>query len=339
MISIIVPVYNVEKYIGENIESVLGQTYSDWELLLINDGSLDKSLQICQRYSRKDKRIRIFDTPNKGVCAARNLGLDNANGQFITFLDSDDILEYNALETMATLMEKSGCDMVSCEVSCTIDERSSIKKVVRKNLEDEILNGENYVNAMLSGRFMVSVWAKLYRRSTIGDRRFPEDLTLGEDSFFNLLTLGESKHKCYVSNAPIYRYRILKSSISRRKGAYEMESKYVEHLYRFVCNSRNLKHVFYSKLALQLTSLILKSPKYQPFLRKNKNLEYANILRDLKDKFPGSNDSLKMYSDRNGVYYYLKLNQPQFNILYSFLPFAEAIVAFGNKLKCKLSRK
>lgn len=93
MISVIVPVYNVERYLARCIESILSQTYTDFELLLIDDGSKDKSGSICDEYALKDSRIRVFHKPNGGVSSARNVGLDNARGQWVAFCDSDDWLD------------------------------------------------------------------------------------------------------------------------------------------------------------------------------------------------------------------------------------------------------
>lgn len=98
MISIIVPVYNVEKYLDQAVKSVLGQTYPDWELLLINDGSSDGSPAVCREYEKTDRRIRVFDKENGGVSSARNVGLKEARGEWIAFLDGDDWLEENCLE-------------------------------------------------------------------------------------------------------------------------------------------------------------------------------------------------------------------------------------------------
>lgn len=100
-VSIIVPVYNVEQYLHKTIGSVCEQTYSNWELILVNDGSKDQSGSICDAYAEKNSRIRVFHTVNQGVSSARNLGIENACGKWVTFLDSDDYLNRNCLETLS----------------------------------------------------------------------------------------------------------------------------------------------------------------------------------------------------------------------------------------------
>ena len=112
LISIIVPVYNVEKYIDKCISSILQQTYPRIELLLIDDGSPDKSGIICDMYAQKDNRVRVFHKPNAGVSAARNTGINNAKGEFITFVDSDDWLEPDCIRRSLNIINKNELDLL-----------------------------------------------------------------------------------------------------------------------------------------------------------------------------------------------------------------------------------
>ena len=111
IISVIVPVYNVEQYLPRCIDSILAQTFTDFELLLIDDGSKDKSGAICDAYARKDPRIRVFHKPNGGVSSARNMGLDNAKGEWIAFVDSDDWVNEDFLANFVEI--DSGEDLLS----------------------------------------------------------------------------------------------------------------------------------------------------------------------------------------------------------------------------------
>ena len=113
-ISVIVPVYQAEALLPQCVESVLAQTFSDWELLLIDDGSRDGSPALCDGYAARDPRIRVFHKPNGGVSTARNLGLEQATGPYIAFLDADDAFEPAALETLWYLREKAGADSAGC---------------------------------------------------------------------------------------------------------------------------------------------------------------------------------------------------------------------------------
>ena len=114
-ISIIVPVYQAEKYISKCIESIVNQAYKNLEIILIDDGSTDSSGEICDRYGERDKRIVVVHTPNKGVSAARNCGLDIATGDYITFVDSDDFLDLQMYSEMIQVAEKYSCDVVMCD--------------------------------------------------------------------------------------------------------------------------------------------------------------------------------------------------------------------------------
>ena len=115
-ISIIVPVYNAEKYLEKCIESILGQTYDDWELLLINDGSVDASGKICDFYASKDERIKAFHQDNAGVSVARNYGIKESCGEFLTFVDSDDYITENHIEGLIEAMQEKSCDLSVADI-------------------------------------------------------------------------------------------------------------------------------------------------------------------------------------------------------------------------------
>ena len=116
-ISIIVPVYNAEKYLHRCVDSILAQTFTDFELLLINDGSKDNSGKICDEYAAKDPRVRVFHKENGGVSSARNMGLDNAKGEWVTFVDSDDWLVHNIYEKMLHKLVEENADLCLCDIN------------------------------------------------------------------------------------------------------------------------------------------------------------------------------------------------------------------------------
>ena len=205
LISVIVPIFNSEKYLANCIESVLNQTLSDWELLLINDGSTDSSLEICNEYSRKDPRVKVASKIRGGVSTARNFGIDISNGQYIMFLDSDDTLVDNCLEILYDEMKVSNCDIISGTSNNRI-------------LENECcLEGEECIKATLQDNpFTYSAWAKLYSRNIIGNTRFCESFRVNEDSFFVFEIL--CKKPCFKCiNKSVYNYNQTPNSISRSK--------------------------------------------------------------------------------------------------------------------------
>ena len=180
--SVIVPVYNIEKYLPRCINSILSQTYSDFELILVDDGSTDNSGLICDEYAEKDKRIRVYHKPNGGVSSARNMGIDHATGEFIVFIDSDDVADSCLLQNLA----HSDCDLVSIG----FDDYSPNNTVKKSFLEPSFsfsLDSEENILQFVSFSGYVFVWAKRYKRSIIvqNNIRFNENLEFSEDIIFN----------------------------------------------------------------------------------------------------------------------------------------------------------
>lgn len=210
-ISIIVPVYNVEKYLGQCIESVLDQTFSDFELILIDDGSNDRSVEICDKYANKDSRIRVIHKANEGVGVARNIGLDLCEGRFICFLDSDDYLEKDYLEYLYSKIEDSDYDFVSCTANF-VDENGKFIACNDYELNElEINKGNVFDIYMKSNMIEDAVWNKIYRREIFKDLRYVEGL-IYEDSEI-IIRLLKRINKALFTKAYKYNYRIRQGSI------------------------------------------------------------------------------------------------------------------------------
>lgn len=180
-VSIIMPVFNVEKYLREAVDSVRRQTFPHWELLMIDDGSTDQSGSICDDYVQMDDRIRVFHTANGGVSRARNLGIEHARGEYITFLDSDDYLREDFLETM--LKHAEGVELVIC--SARLVPEGTIRALADEvtyysSLQDTLRD----IDRLLTSYFYSAVWNKLYIREKV-TIRFDPNLSLGEDFCFN----------------------------------------------------------------------------------------------------------------------------------------------------------
>lgn len=182
LVSIIVPVYNSKDYLEQCIDSLLGQTYKNIEVILINDGSTDESASICKLYKSKDKRIVIIEQENAGAAVARNKGIDNANGTWISFCDSDDIISPFYIEKMYSEALISGSDIVSC--GYTSDGRFlQLKSKVEKENgsgSDRVIEGINehsyiYTGAMALEQNMVrqTLWGKLYKKTVFDGIRIP----------------------------------------------------------------------------------------------------------------------------------------------------------------------
>lgn len=183
-VSVIIPVYNAEKYLRKCLDSVLNQAFEDFEVLLINDGSTDKSGEICDEYALKDKRIRVFHKENGGVSSARNLGLDNAKGEWITFVDSDDRVQKSYLLNF-TLNIEFGIDLIVGGF-VKIDENDNLIKGELKleNITFSTNNEDVLINHTL---FNIGFpWAKLFKREIIATNNisFPVEVKMYEDSLF-----------------------------------------------------------------------------------------------------------------------------------------------------------
>ncbi|MEG0408266.1 MAG: glycosyltransferase family 2 protein [Bacilli bacterium] len=205
LISIIVPIYNCERFIDKCIKSILNQTYNNIEIILIDDFSNDNSYNICQLYAYQDKRIKLVKNITKGVSNARNYGVSISNAKNIMFVDSDDWLDLNCCEYLLFLKEKYCCDFVAC--SYYINDSYSIKKEKILLLEnDKIL--ENYFSR---SNIMTCVWNKLYDKKIINNIKFNSNYIMGEDVLFTCNIIANSK-KIVCTNIPKYHYNVLNSN-------------------------------------------------------------------------------------------------------------------------------
>ncbi len=220
LVSIIVPVYNAEKYLNRCIDSILSQTMTDFELLLIDDGSKDNSGRICDEYAEKDARVRVFHKPNGGVSSARNLGLDNAKGKWITFVDADDRCSCNYLEHLLSKVDDTDL-IISYAVICdSTGEKAEVYPEYR-------VNATNFERLFVDSdmHWHTSPWAKLYRASIIYENslRFNEMMHIGEDADF-LFSFMLITDKIYVSSDTDYYYTCdVSGSLTKRINTIDSE--------------------------------------------------------------------------------------------------------------------
>ena len=188
-VSIIVPVYKAEKYLHRCIDSILSQTFTDWECILVDDGSPDRSGAICDEYAQKDNRIRVIHKENGGVSSARNVGINNAQGIYITFVDSDDWIEKTCLETCSKEMDDNRLDLLQFGYKRIA---SSEKILIEVPLGTPVVGKEKYIELQ---KFNVCVGGGMYRLDIIQKRhlRFEIGMKLGEDQkfFFEFLMYAD----------------------------------------------------------------------------------------------------------------------------------------------------
>lgn len=223
MISIIVPVYNAEKYLRRCIDSVLAQTYTNFELLLINDGSKDKSGKICDEYASRDSRIRVFHKENAGVSRARNLGLDNAKGEWLTFIDSDDWVREDFLQKRLDLALKEGSDVAYCDFEYIYTRHNEYCKAAKQSCVKAAT-----INSWIMSRMAYS-WMILAKRALFDkyNLRYIEDLRFGED--FNLIIklILYANKTSYVQEALYYYNKQNESSAMTKLHLYRDDLRIV----------------------------------------------------------------------------------------------------------------
>lgn len=229
-ISIIVPVYKVEKYLPACIESVLVQTYQDWELILVDDGSPDGCPAICDEYAKKDSRIRAIHKENGGVSSARNLGLDEAKGGWIMFLDSDDMLTHHALQYCVE--HSDGVQMVCCKCQTVHEDGVTEFSNKRPILPSEVSSSRDFAEKILTYSTLCGPVCKLVCKTVIGADRFEESLHKGEDAQFLVKVLAHSDFKVYNCTEVIYKYRILQHSLSH--GNSQKQIGYIRDLITYL---------------------------------------------------------------------------------------------------------
>ncbi|MEL7647197.1 MAG: glycosyltransferase [Sedimentibacter sp.] len=224
-VSVIVPVYNVEKYLSRCLDSILSQTMRDIEIILVNDGSKDSSLEICRSYAEKDSRIVVIDKKNEGVSVARNAGIDAAKGTYVGFVDPDDWIEPRMYESMYNTIEKYGCCMALCNY--IKDSKFSITvKTIKVNRD--VLGKLDIINELIANmvgmedilpkysNVMGCVWRCLYRRDFLNDfnLRFKPGISIMEDLLFNVQSLVYCDRVC-IDHGVYYHYMRNKTSSLR----------------------------------------------------------------------------------------------------------------------------
>lgn len=217
LISVIVPVYKAEKYLPACLDSLLAQTYQNFELLFVDDGSPDRCWEILQQYAARDARVRIFRKENGGVSSARNFGLRQAKGEYIGFVDSDDFVAPQYLEWMHCALQQTNTELAVCgyrKVPKEADPAGIAPAAEEPEIKTFLLAeySFDYTQCEAANQY---VWRILYKRSLCRELYFDEQLFIGEDTFFFVQVLLQAKGLALVK-APLYFYRIWPESACQR---------------------------------------------------------------------------------------------------------------------------
>jgi len=210
LISVIVPVYNAEKYIEHCIRSLLEQTYKNFELILINDGSTDRSLKLCKAFSDKDRRVKVYDRKNGGASAARNTGLERMKGKYVIFVDSDDYVSKSYLENLYLAAKSGHYDIVQCNLESKNRQLNPIDAITFQ-LSD--VTEITKVQALNERKYKVSVWGKIYCSHIFKDFRFQEGIIYEDDASYYILV--DQAEKIALLNETLYFYYMSENSVMR----------------------------------------------------------------------------------------------------------------------------
>jgi glycosyltransferase involved in cell wall biosynthesis len=266
-ISVIVPIYNTEQYLSRCLDSIISQSFTDFELLLIDDGSTDGSGLICDSYADRDRRIRVFHKQNGGVSSARNLGIDKAQGEWLYFVDSDDELLPGGLSTLV--------DNISDDVDVTmggfesIDELGNVTREATKSVNLRLSRKESVIT-LYRGQgccgyfFLGYTWQRLFRKSLV-DRfslRFDTSIAVKEDTLFVMQYVRRSNGITQFATQPIYRYcQRPNSAMEQTKQGFD--PKYVSSFYALVKMKHEVDSMFNR---LSMPSFVAKQAVYDRYI-------------------------------------------------------------------------
>ncbi|VYT31187.1 putative glycosyltransferase EpsJ [uncultured Blautia sp.] len=230
-VSVIVPVYKVERYLERCVYSLIKQTYTDIEIILVDDGSPDQSGKICEELAKQDSRIHVIHQKNKGLSAARNAGLSVSSGKYISFVDSDDVVSIYFLEVLVNLMESYKVDLVACDRIDIYDEQIPVDE--KKIYSSTSFSSRKAMEYLIKNQVIYqTVWDKLYRREVIQNLLFEEGKQ-HEDEFFTWKVIQRCNQVVHVF-APLYYYFHRKGSIMEtfsKQRIDAFQARYERHLF------------------------------------------------------------------------------------------------------------
>lgn len=326
-ISIIIPIYNAEKYLDECITSVCQQTYNNLEIILVDDGSKDKSLGICNRWALKDKRIKVIHKENKGVSAARNSGLEVTTGEFVTFLDADDYLELSIIEKCV--------DYIQCNRDALYLYKFGYSKIEREKIvsgpelycngitQTELLAYAIYPNnrKYKLGNCFRCVWGTLFDASIVQNEkiRFPEELYIGEDAIFLMQYFKFVQSARIISNTGYYYRMVETSAVHRYKNdLYEQSVRQQKLIMQIIkqCNLENDINIKQSNILFNwwIFNILSKNGKVG---YKQRSIDRKDSIKDAKKWYVGHKNEMKFaivnsasMSKRTKLQYYMSYFLP-----------------------------
>lgn len=290
LISVIIPIYNVEKYIRQCIDSVIGQTYKNLEIILVDDGSLDNSPQICDEYAQRDNRIKVIHKENGHVSSARNVGIDASTGEFIMFTDSDDFIDRNMVEDLLALQVKTLADISCCEVKRYVNGESI--QITHTHLDASIteFDRDTLLRKLITLKIDCGPCNKLFKRNIIGNNRFI--IGRSNEDYIFLFFIYLSCNKVTYTNRAYYNYRVTPGSVTQTfssksldvlKNAIDIEN----YIYKHGLDYRTEIHWYKVRVCMSLVWRIKRNhakKKYSAIYQYCKQCVLDNVLFVFFDK-------------------------------------------------------
>ena len=307
-ISIIIPVHNAEQYIDECLKSVLNQGDHNIEVLLIENGSTDNSVEICRRYSSADDRIRFYVSERKGVSFARNIGINSANGEYIIFLDADDMLQPGSLN----IIEENTFDKLDILIMNytrtypSFAYNNEVKKVDKNLLAKAILHFSKYCKKLDDiGADEIAIWTcwgKCFRKELLLDNKvyFPENITHSEDTAFYFHAVCSAENIFFMDSV-IYYYRENASSVTTTGSGYNITNNiklihYFERIREANCEIGNMDQEFYNFYAQKtVESFFLFGDKFLNLIREDTIIKNSIYKAQANNIIVGRRNQMKYY--------------------------------------------
>ena len=334
-VSIIVPAYNVENYIERCLNSLVNQTFKDIEIITINDGSTDKSLELINKYVKEDIRVSVIDLGDEGVSYCRNLGIEKANGKYIMFVDSDDWIDFNMVEVMYKKAEENNIDLVMCSYIREFKDHSKEKIF---NLPEEIIYKEDKVKNELLRKLvgpvkeelsnpemldaLGTVWGKLYRTDILKENKIKfvdlKEIGSAEDTLFNIFTFNYLSKVMFL-NKPMYHYwRDNPKSVTSQYNPKLKEQRKVffKYISDFI-KENNFEQVFEEALNNRICTSVLglgliECSKNNKISRINKIKNIKIIINEEYIRNAYKNLELKYFSIHWRIFYFFIKNKMSF---------------------------
>lgn len=306
LISVVVPIYNVEEYLKICINSIIDQTYKNIEILLIDDGSTDNCPSICDEHAKLDERIKVIHKKNGGLSDARNVGISIATGEYISFIDSDDFVTTDYIEYLYSLIEKAKADISVCQMQMVNENGSPIKTNVI--LKDKIIRGtKNCIYDFLyDGAIDTTAWRKLYKTSLFKENKIEYPVDKYNEDVYTTYKLVMKSSVIAIGSKQMYMYRQRKGSITKS----EFTSKNLDYVNGHLARYDEITQ-FYPEFKVLASKYVLSSIN-------NVLIKLSKSTEDPKEYLPLFNKEYKKH-----IWNYLKSNA-------SFLPKVFALGAYIN---------